>query len=408
MKWLAALGAVVALTAPSAAAAPDAVTGSQRALVILSTWGPEPWTRAEAEQALAEASAFIAKSSFGQLSLQGTVTPWLRGYPQEPTCPPPEHERIPPPLTDGPRRAAEAAGFSAASYDRLVYVIPETDCPWRGVGVGREVMLTGILSGWAIVHELGHTYGLAHARARICDGARCHSAESGDPFSPMGHGLVDFGAFEKRQLGWIGDVVATGTAGTYEIGRPDVRTASPHALVVPTGRGEFWFEQRLDVADPGLVARVVLADVPDDDLAPPTLFIDNPTHAGRPTIAGGEEFREPGVLAVRYSAQPNGRAALRFDWVDRTRPKAPRLTAPRRVPAGRTATVAWASSDAGSGIAACLLAVDGRRVPVQEAAAAGKATVGPLRRGSPRVTASCGDRAGNRSRVSAVRIRAVR
>jgi hypothetical protein len=395
-----------ALLAPASAAAPSAVVGSQRALVILATWGPQPWPRSEAEQALAEASAFLAKSSFGQLSLQGTVTPWLRAYPREPTCPPPEHERIPPPLTDGPRAAAEAAGFSVASYERLVYVVPETDCPWRGVGVGREVMLSGILSGWAIVHELGHTYGLAHARARICDAAACHSDEYGDPFSPMGHGLVDFGAFEKRQLGWIGDVVETSSAGAFEIGRPDVRTASPHALVVPTGRGEFWFEQRLDVAAPGLVARIVLADIPDDDLAPPTLFIENPTRASRPTIAPGEEFREAGVLAVRYSPRPNGRAEVRFDWIDRTRPLAPRLAAPRRVRVGRSASVAWASTDSGSGIASCVLAVDGRRA--LEGAADGKVTIGPLRRGTHRLTASCTDRAGNRSRASTARIRAVR
>jgi Gametolysin peptidase M11 len=52
------------------------------------------------------------------------------------------------------------------------------------------------------VHELGHTYGLAHAGASECP--LCPILEQGDPFSPMGSGFVDFSAYEKHLLGWTG------------------------------------------------------------------------------------------------------------------------------------------------------------------------------------------------------------
>jgi Gametolysin peptidase M11 len=406
VRWLAGLALLAAIVVPAAAssAASRAAVGSQSVLVLLATWGPQPWTPADAEEAVTGAAGFVRKSSFGQLSLRATVTPWLKGYPQAPVCPPPEHERIPAALTAGPRAAADAAGFPVDSYDRVVYVVPQFECQWRGVGVGREVMLNGILSSWAIVHELGHTYGLAHARARVCQNGRCRSDEYGDPLSPMGHGFVDFGAFEKITLGWIRDAVATATrAGSYEVGRPDVPAAAPPALVVPTALGDFWFEQRLDSDPAGLVARIVLADIPDDDLAPPTLFIENPIHSGRSTIIAGEVFREPGVLSVRYEPAAGGRATLLFGWIDRVRPATPRLTAPQRAAAGRRIAVTWTSSDAGSGIESCALSIDGR--PVTTGGAKGKAIVGPLSRGEHRISAACVDRAGNRSRVGSIRIR---
>jgi hypothetical protein len=382
------LAAMAAFFVPISGAAPVAVIGEQRALVLLATWGPEPWTRPEVERAFSDADAFIRKSSFGQLGLQGTVTRWLRGYDAPPDCPAPEHERIPPALTNGPDAAAEAAGFRISSYDRVVYIVPRIDCPWLGVGVARQVMLNGTMNTWGIVHELGHTYGLAHARGKKCP--TCPTEEYGDPFSPMGHGLVDFSAYEKLALGWIQEVERAAGPGRYTIG---------HALVVRAAH-EYWFEQRLEVDPPGLAVRRIEPDVPDDDLTPPTLFLDDPLGRGRSTIALGETFRVPGAFSIAYGAP----ASLEFAWIDRTRPKAPSVSLPRLVARGKSVRVTWASTDAGSGIAACTLSVD-RRVAAR-GEAKGSFTIRRLKAGQHIVAVVCVDRAGNASRPAVKRIRA--
>jgi hypothetical protein len=402
MRRIALIAVAVAVTVPIAAAAPSAATGEQRVLVLLATWGPEPWRVAEVAQAAADADVFLRKTSLHQLGLRITTTAWLKGYPEQPDCPPPEHTRIPVALTAGPEAAAEAAGYSVASYDRVVYVVPRIACPWLAVGVGRQVMLNGTLSAWTIVHELGHTYGLAHAYSKACKTGSCSHDEYGDPFSPMGHGLVDFSAYEKVVLGWIQPVGRVERAGSYSIGRTDLPGATPEALVIPTGAGEYWFEQRPEAETPGLAARIVEPDIRDDDLAAPISLIENPTGGNRPTIAQGETFRVPGVLSLRYDASGEGRATVAFEWLDRTPPRI-RLVAPARLASGRQARVSWAATDAGSGVVSCTLSVDRRVVMTGEAK--GAAAVGPLRRGRHQVAVTCVDRAANRSRPT---IRSVR
>ena len=161
MRWLALIATLAVIAVQPSAAA---VIGSHRVLVLLATWGPQQWTRGEVEQAVVEADAFLRKTSFQQLSLDATVTPWLHGYPEPPTCPPPVHERVAPALTDGPRAAAEAAGYRVDTYDRLVYVVPAMDCPWRGVGAGREVMLNGTMNSDDGARAGTHIWACARAR----------------------------------------------------------------------------------------------------------------------------------------------------------------------------------------------------------------------------------------------------
>lgn len=380
-----------------------------RTLVILGTWGPQPWDAADVRRIVFDdADEFLRRSSFGQVSLHGDVTPWLSAYPRRPACPEPVHERVAPALSEPPVQAAAHAGYAPSSYDRVIYVVPETECPWKAVGVGREVFLNGELSPWHVVHELGHTFGLAHARATRCSTAgACRTDEYGDPFSPMGHGLVDFSAYEKVAMGWIRDVLPAREPRTFRVGRPDVLAAPPHALVVETGRGEYWLEQRLDVDPPGLAVRTVEPDVPDDDLAPPTKFASDPARTGRAVVMAGETFTVPGTFSVRYAPVDPSHADLQFTWTDRTRPTRPGLRVAGRVAAGRPLRVAWKRSrDIGSGVAFCLIRLDRRAAVRVESEAT--ATVGPLAPGVHRISVTCTDRAGNESRAAARRIRALR
>ena len=402
---LAALLASLTLFVPGAAA--DS-TGAHRVLVILATWGPQPWTVDEVRRTVFdESDAFLRRSSFGLLSLHGDVTPWLAAYPGRPACPPPLHERVAPGLSEPPLAAARRAGYAPEAYDRVVYVVPRTECEWNAVGVGREALLNGIVSAWLVVHELGHTYGLAHARGSTCRAGVCRPDEYGDPFSPMGHGLVDFSAYEKVTVGWLRDVARVRRAGSFVIGRPDVLGAAPHALVVPTGSGEYWLEQRLDVQPPGLAGRVVEADVPDDDLAPPTRFRHDPTRTGKDVVGAGEVYRVPGSFTVRYDPVAEGRATVVFAWTDRVRPNRPVVVAPNRVRAGRAFRVAWRTADAGSGVASCVVRVDGR-IAARVESGVSSAVIAGAKRGTLRVAVACTDRAGNPNRASIRLVRVVR
>jgi gametolysin peptidase M11 len=381
--------------------APAQSTGDLRVLVILATWGPQPWTAEDVHGVVfEEANAFLRRSSFGQVSLHGDVTPWVAAYPDRPACPQPVHERVAPALSDPPTQAATRAGYAPSTYDRVIYVLPQIECPWLAVGVNREVLLNGVLSPWHVVHELGHTFGLAHAHGLRCNSAGgCVTDEYGDPFSPMGRGLVDFSAYEKLTMGWIREVARASKTGTYRVGRPDVLTAAPHALVVATGRGEYWLEQRLDVDPARLAVRVIEPDIPDDDLAPPTRFVPD-------LVRAGESFILSGAFSVRYVRMDDSRAELVFRWIDRTRPTRPALRAPARVRVGQAFRVSWTSKDTGSGLAFCGVRVDGRRRERIEGGL--RATVAPLQPGRHMIAVSCTDRAGNESRAGVRRIQVVR
>jgi hypothetical protein len=224
----------------------------------------------------------------------------------------------------------------------------------------------------------------------------------------MGRGFVDFSTYEKVAMGWLREVVRARGPDTYRLGRPDVLSAPPHALVVATGRGEYWLEQRLDVDPPGLAVRTVEPDVPDDDLAPPTRFVFEPARTRRPVVTAGETFTAPGAFSVRYTPIDPSSGDLQFAWTDRLRPTRPTLRAPgRRVAAGRPFRVAWSTSrDTGSGVAFCVVTLNGRAVARVEDGVA--AAVGPVKAGFHRIAVTCTDRAGNPSLATTKRIQALR
>jgi hypothetical protein len=161
-------------------------------LVVQLTWGPELFPAAEVAKAWNEAAAFVERSSRGQATLDVTIAAPLAMARYE--C------NTGSPLLEAnfvqARAPALAAGYPLDAYDRVAFMIPGPDngCPNTSFGVGREALLVGTLGPMAIVHELGHTWGLGHANTP--------GREYGDPWTPMGHGGDDFSPWEKVELGW--------------------------------------------------------------------------------------------------------------------------------------------------------------------------------------------------------------
>lgn len=377
---LVAAACLIPFIAPAAVAAD---VGDEQVLVVLATWGPQPFAPDDVSSSFAEAARFYDKSSFHQLKLGADVTPWLPAFTAPVPCPEDEGDHVPATFSSRPDAAAAAAGYRVESYDRVMYVTARMACNWDGLGVGHQIVLNADRNWNDMVHELGHTYGLAHARRETCRG--CSKEEYGDPFSPMGHGQLDFSAYEKLQMGWLHEVAHISRPGDYSIGRPDIEGATPYALVIETGLHEYWIEQRLDATPPGLVVRTIEPDL-SEFMAAPELMLYVPAL----TVGRGETFRVGGVFSVRY-----GIGRVRFTWLDHTRPTAPSVSV-------HATRITWSSRDRGSGVASCTVAVDSR--PVGRGPANGTMTLPAMKGGTHRVAVTCIDRAGNRSRATVRRL----
>lgn len=109
-------------------------------------------------------------------------------------------------------------GYEPANYDHVMYVIPtHPKCTWSG-----KANVQGPLS-WikrfesdVVHHELGHNLGLYHAHSKDCDtqvtaDSGCAVGDYGDYVSGMGNARETnhFNAFQKEQLGWMNNKIAT-------------------------------------------------------------------------------------------------------------------------------------------------------------------------------------------------------
>ena len=310
MRGAGLLGVVLALAAVLAAAAPAAVIGKQRVLVVLATYGPRAFPRNEMEQALAGADAFVRRSSYARASLDATVTPWLDAGFSAPGCAG-ARTVLPESLLAPVRAAARAAGYNLAAYDRVIYSVSGSSCVFKGAAAGVEGLLTQQPDMHTIVHELGHTWGLAHAAATAHCGTFCVTEEEGDPFTPMGVGFDDFSAYEKELLGWIEPQPRVTKPGRYSVYPTDAH-AGVHALVLNTVDGQYWIEQRPDRTTPALIVRVVHPEEPNWPFAPASTLLLGPVHPGHPAILPGQTFTVRGAFSVRLGLGKKTPAQLRL------------------------------------------------------------------------------------------------
>lgn len=403
------LATVVALvwTAPAS----PATLGEQRVLLILTTWGPEPYTQAQIRGQLDEAAAFMRSTSFGKTWITGEVTPWLHALISRPAC---DTSTI----AAAAQSAAGAAGYDLSRFTTVGVAMPRLDaCAWGGAYFSPGIWLNGRWDRQVIVHELGHTYGVSEeGSAWVCDPG-CHGEPYLNPFSVMGHGLSDYGAWEKNAFGWLDRVAEPQPR--LSLGAIDRPAAQPQALRVLVAGDEYWFEYRPPApvwpyagdAAPGVAVHAGANGLGEAGRFPGrNLVLYDPVGRGRPAIEAGETFSVRGAFSVRVESTVESLAEVTFRWTDRTRPARPRILA-ARVRRGRL-FVRWQRGiERGSGIAAHDVLVDGRRVgrvlSLRSVAGLFVATedrltarVGP---GRHRIKVVAVDRAGNRSRP-AVRI----
>ena len=289
------------------------VKGEERVLIVLATAGPKPYTVADVQQTVREANSFISASSFGQTRLRVDVTPWLSAFNGNPGCGGTTNRSLAAVVAPA-RVAADRAGYDASRYDDVVYAVADSHCGFHGATWGNEVMLTRQPTLQLITHELGHTFGLGHAQSAACLGASrtCGRLdETGDPFSPMGSGELDYSAYEKTVLGWIRPQPHVKAAKRYILAPPTFRSALAQALIVDVDEGAWWIEYR---AQPfrGLLFRFVDDARAWSPFAAPAILVTNPTKADRPWLARGESYRLPSSFKVTLTKANATQAEVRF------------------------------------------------------------------------------------------------
>jgi len=306
VRWAAPVGALLALLAFAPAAAP--ISGHQRVLLVLATWGPQPYAVSEVRAVAVEADRLLRGSSGGRFSLDVDVTNWSNVLARPVSCPRDWWDGgLPRAVTVPGASAAQAAGYPVDSYGRVVYVIPASPCPSGGSAPGHEALLDGALNAPLLLHELGHTWAVAHARSTLCVGL-CGQDEYGDPYSPMGSGGDDFTVYEKHELGWGPRVRVVRTSGRFAIGRADRSGTLPVALRVPVGPLDWWIEFRPapraageteGTLRGGVLVRYVDTRETFPGQGPPSTLVLNPSGAA-PTLSPGKQLKVPHGFTVRF------------------------------------------------------------------------------------------------------------
>ncbi len=165
---------------------------------------PEPYPREDAESTFFGAApslrTFMNNTSLGQLEIEGGVAD-VHGWHTFP------NEIVPGNCPTGAWTTAVENRFDTSEYDHVAIVVPSAlaGCDWAGAAVyGRYSWY----ATWAapdhhvLSHELGHNFGLQHARGFDCDDPSSSYCEYSDPWDPMGGGRCGFSAANKSRLGW--------------------------------------------------------------------------------------------------------------------------------------------------------------------------------------------------------------
>ena len=234
------------------AAAPLASAAAvNRVAFILVNWNEVPtipFTEAQIRTAMTTVKGHIEESSLGTTTIAGRHDPLVDIYGNYlvnyNNC---DYRSW---HTQGVT-AATRDGMRAADYRHIILLFPrppagcESGIAGRGTLGGTSIWQYGNISIGTIIHEMGHNYGLHHARSATCtEGTQrvqisntCTFAEYGDPFDLMGSsgGRNHFQAFSKNAIGWMPNAnVRTVTAnGIYDLFPIQFPTTQTQLLRIP-------------------------------------------------------------------------------------------------------------------------------------------------------------------------------
>jgi Peptidase M66 len=208
-----ALVALVALLGGAVAGLAD--VSSVRVLVVKVTWGPQPFTDNDVDAAMQTATQFYTTASYGKVALTYSQTPWITSLSGPPACSnASDVAALIPQLT----ALAANAGYSGSTDDRTIFLLPSASCGFLGITQSGGIVLNGTIEAGAVIHELGHTFGMGHAGAFACrytpsNKRFCTSDPYGDLWDVMGSSL-DFAPTRP-------------TVGSATTSQPDATSPSP-------------------------------------------------------------------------------------------------------------------------------------------------------------------------------------
>ena len=147
-------------------------------------------------------------------------------------------------------QAARDAGYPMDSYRGWVVLMAPTPCPFSGMaseGSPFMAFTSGQYSIRVIAHEMGHGFGLYHARREDCPG--CGAAgEYTDHTDLMANSAGVLNGWERWKLGWLDrtgtpTIVATTQPGTWTISALDAPPdGKPKAVRIPrSGTSAYWW-----------------------------------------------------------------------------------------------------------------------------------------------------------------------
>ena len=313
-----------------------ALAGAQSVLTIAINFQNEPTepkTLSELQELVfTTTSNWYREVSFDTMWLEGDITGWHTIPYDNTAC---SYRDIYQLALD----AATNAGSNPAAYDKHVVLFPSNRaCGWAGIATvgGSMTLVNGALSNVRVVgHELGHNFGLLHARAALCDetpiSGTCRFQEYGNRSDIMGSSTGHFNAMFKQNLGWLGTgsyppITTVTSPGTYELAPYAANDTGTKALKIlkstdlNSGRDtHYYVEYRAAVGQDSAVSSALTDGVVvtvGSGSSNYLLDMDGATTTAE-ALRVGQSFTDPWVgITITLQSLAGGNAQVQVDFAD--------------------------------------------------------------------------------------------